>query len=161
MGGWRLGPLLGRGGMGEVYRATHVESGAIAAVKVLLREPKSDPELSERFRREARALARLDHPNVVRLLDVGDGWIAMELLEGTDLAAMLRKRHALQSKDVIKLVNEIAAALEAARRADIVHRDLKPQNVFFESKSERWKVLDFGLSKLVERGSTPAQRPPV
>ncbi len=161
MGAWRLGELLGRGGMGEVYRATNEENGTIAAVKLLLRDPAGDPELLERFRREARALARVDHPNVVRLLDVGDGWIAMELLEGVDLAKLLRKKETLQSKDVLKLVSEVAAALEAARRAGIVHRDLKPQNIFFETRDERWKVLDFGLSKLTERGSTPAQRMPV
>lgn len=153
VGGWQLGELLGRGGMGEVYRALH-DDGRHAAVKILPDDALDEPTLVERFRREAEALRALVHPNVVAVYEVGDDFIAMELLEGTDLAAMLRRRRALPMNEALALVKEVASALEAARSKSIVHRDIKPQNLFWAEASARWKVLDFGLSKLA--GSSQA-----
>ncbi len=148
VGSWRIEGMLGRGGMGEVYAARHVERGERAALKVMSLESREEAELVERFRREAKALARLDHPNVVKLLDVGDGFLAMELLEGHDLAALLRRRRALSNSEVGDLATQVARALAYAREADVVHRDLKPQNVFFVEATRTWKVLDFGISKV-------------
>ena len=147
-GGWKLGAVLGRGGMGEVYEAQSTTSAQTAAVKLLLLDDGMDEELQARFRREAEAMRRLDHPHVVKLLEVGDGFIAMEHLRGQDLAAILRERPQLPPEEVAEMVKQVASALEAARAADVVHRDLKPHNLFFVAAERTWKVLDFGISKL-------------
>jgi eukaryotic-like serine/threonine-protein kinase len=160
VGSWRLGVVLGRGGMGEVYAGVHVTEGSRAAVKLLAEDSARDPELRERFQREAAVLARLEHPNVVRLLDFSDRHIAMELLEGRDLAAVLRERRALSIAEVIDLVTQVASALDTAREAQIVHRDLKPQNIFCcgrENESPTWKVLDFGIARLGPSNATLTQ----
>jgi hypothetical protein len=156
--GWQLGRLLGRGGMGEVYEAVHERDQRHAAVKVLAAHAALDKELVRRFQREAEAMTSLNHPNVVAVEEVGDvlPFIAMELLTGQDLAAILRRRVSLPEAEVLELVTAVAAALEAARTAEIVHRDLKPQNVF-RTDDGTWKVLDFGISKLGGASTTLTQ----
>nr|MDQ3333537.1 serine/threonine protein kinase [Myxococcota bacterium] len=160
IGSFRLGVLIGRGGMGEVYEAQHVSSNAEAAVKLLHRDTLADPTHVQRFIREAQTAAKLDCPNVVRVLEVGTTagevpFLAMERLRGFDLAHQLRRQRKLQLLQAKVFCEEVSAGLEAARVAGIVHRDLKPHNVFFaEQAGERhWKILDFGVSKVGGSGT--------
>jgi serine/threonine-protein kinase len=156
LGSYRLGAVIGRGGMGEVYDAIHVDNGQPAAVKMLLPEVLSRPDYVRRFRREVRIAASLDSPNVVRVLEVGDEsaplpYLAMERLRGEDLAQILRREAKLEPPAIIDMIRQIGRGLRAASDAGIVHRDLKPQNVFLaEGDSQTWKILDFGVSKLVQ-----------
>jgi serine/threonine-protein kinase len=163
----RAGPYvlrdrIGRGAMGEVYSAKHVESAGLAAVKLLLGDMQSDPMLMQRFLREGEAASKLHGPNVVEIFEVGkldDGapYLAMELLRGHDLAWHLRRRGQLSIEEVATLVDEVAAGLEVARVAGVVHRDLKPQNLFLAQQTNStpvWKILDFGVSKLDDSAGT-------
>jgi eukaryotic-like serine/threonine-protein kinase len=156
LGSFRLGKVLGRGAMGEVYEATHVETGEPAAVKVLQIGMLQSSQAIRRFMREAEIAASLSVRHVVRVLEVGGldapiPYIAMERLEGTDLSDHLRQNPRLSLKDTVRMARHVARGLEAAREAGIVHRDLKPANVFYAdvgSGDRVWKVLDFGVSKL-------------
>ena len=161
LGSFKLGVVLGRGGMGEVYEATHVATGEPAAVKMLLPEVLGRPDFVRRFLREVRIAASLDSPHVVRVIEVGDDetaplpYLAMERLYGEDLAQILRREERLLPETVVELVGQVGRGLGVATRAGIVHRDLKPQNLFrCAAEPPVWKILDFGVSKLVERGST-------
>jgi serine/threonine-protein kinase len=162
IGSFRLGLVIGRGGMGEVYEARDVAKGTPAAVKLLLVTHLGDAQYVERFAREARAAAALDSPHVVRILEVGTAaagipYLAMERLEGAELAALLQERRSLSLTEVVELVDEIARGLDAARGAGIVHRDMKPHNVFHARQPDGaslWKILDFGVSKLAETEGT-------
>jgi serine/threonine-protein kinase len=158
-GRYRLGEVVGRGAMGEVYAASHVDSGDRAAVKLLLANTTDEANQKERFLREAEITQRLHVPNVVGVYEVGNldegvPFIAMELLQGHDLAFHLRKKRQLALEDLVVLANQVASGLKAAHDAGIVHRDIKPQNLFLaarEAATPIWKILDFGVSKL--RGS--------
>ena len=157
LGSYKLGAVLGRGGMGEIYEATHVTSGEPAAVKMLLPEVLGLPQYVRRFLREVRIAASLDSPHVVRVLEVGDEsaalpYLAMERLRGEDLAQILRREERLEPARVVELVRQVGRGLAVAATAGIVHRDLKPQNLMFADGV--WKILDFGVSKLVEHGGT-------
>jgi eukaryotic-like serine/threonine-protein kinase len=162
LGGWQLGVLCGRGAMGDVYVATHVDTGERAAVKLLTRDSARDPDAVRRFLREAQIAGSIDVPNVVRVLEVGSDeapvpFIAMELLEGRDLASMLRKRRRLPAGELLEMLRQVAAGLDAAHRAGIVHRDLKPQNLYRIDGPDGeplWKILDFGVSRLVDVDSS-------
>jgi serine/threonine-protein kinase len=154
VGSFRLGILIGRGGMGEVYEAHHAANRGEAAVKLLHPGTLADPTHVQRFLREAQTAARLDCPNVVRVLEVGTTagevpFLAMERLRGFDLAHQLRRQRKLQLLQAKVFCEQAAAGLEAARAAGIVHRDLKPHNVFLaeDAGERRWKILDFGVSK--------------
>jgi hypothetical protein len=154
VGSFRLGVLIGRGGMGEVYEAHSVTDRGEAAVKLLHPGTLSEPTHVQRFIREAETAARLDCAHVVQVLEVGTTageipFLAMERLRGHDLAHQLRRQRRLQLPQALMLAEHVAVGLEAARTAGIVHRDLKPHNVFFaETAGERrWKILDFGVSK--------------
>jgi tRNA A-37 threonylcarbamoyl transferase component Bud32 len=174
LGAYVLGPVIGRGAMGEVYRAQRVDNGAPAAIKLLQRSAWSDEMLLSRFAREARLAASLDTPYVARIFEVGEApmpYIAMELLEGEDLARRLREKPTMPLSEAIELVRHAALALEAAHARGIVHRDVKPQNLFRTLAGDRvvWKLLDFGISKLAsDEGTltgahivgTPAYMPP-
>src|SRR5438105_194655 len=151
----RLGPYeiisqLGAGGMGEVYRARDLRLGREIALKVLPPEMSSSPERLARFEREARAVAGLNHPNIVTLFSVEDDggirFLTMELVEGQSLDQVLAPR-GLPIPRVIELGIGLADALAAAHEKGVVHRDLKPANVVL-TKDGRVKVLDFGLAKL-------------
>ncbi len=162
LGNFRLGDVIGRGAMGEVYEATQVVTKESAAVKVLLDHVLAQPEHVRRFHREARIAASLHVPNVVRVLAVSDEdaaipYIAMERLEGQDLADWLREHRRMSLKKTIDLVRQVGLGLEAARAAGIVHRDLKPRNLFLakdDKGGERWKILDFGVSKITDEEGT-------
>src|SRR5438876_290924 len=139
--GTRLGPyelrgLLGEGGMGIVYRAHDTRLGREVAIKI------SAEEFGERFEREARAIAALNHPNICTLHDVGPNYLVMELVDGENLAARL-KRGKLPIEQVVRFGAQIAAALADAHAQGIIHRDLKPANIMLTKSGV--KVLDFGL----------------
>jgi eukaryotic-like serine/threonine-protein kinase len=149
IGSFKLGLLIGRGGMGEVYEAQGPTGEA--AVKLLHAGTMSDPTHLTRFVREAQTAAKLDTPHVVRVLEVGTTageipFLAMERLRGHDLAHQLRKQRRIQLGEARTLALHVSQGLEAAREAGIVHRDLKPHNVFL-GQDGRWKILDFGVSK--------------
>ena len=158
VGSYRLGVLIGRGGMGEVYQGNHTTTDQEAAVKLLHQGTLNDATQVQRFIREAETVSKLDAPNVVRVLEVGTTggevpFLAMERLRGYDLANQLRRQRRLQLPLAKLLATQVAAGLEAARIAGIVHRDLKPHNVFFAQPAEVWKILDFGVSKVGGTGT--------
>ncbi|MEO7794130.1 MAG: serine/threonine-protein kinase [Thermoanaerobaculia bacterium] len=159
LGAWRLGEKLGAGGMGEVWAAERIEGGFTqrAAVK-LVRSGLSSAEIQERFRRERQVLARLSHSAIARLLDGGvspDGrpWFAMERVDGIPITDFARRR-ALTLPQRLRLLVEVARAVDAAHRSLVVHRDLKPSNILVTANGEP-KLLDFGLAKLLEREDDP------
>jgi eukaryotic-like serine/threonine-protein kinase len=143
--------VLGRGGMGAVYRARDQLLERVVAVKVLPAEYADDPLLVERFEREARAAARLNHPSIVAVYDTGrDGtvrYIVMECVPGQSLAQLLNQRGALPVAEAVGIAAQVADALGVAHAAGIVHRDIKPGNVMVEP-SGQCKVLDFGIARL-------------
>jgi serine/threonine-protein kinase len=157
LGSYRLGEVIGRGGMGEVYRGAHTNGGPPAAVKVL-RSGNPDENRAVRFLREAELTAALESHNVVRVLEFGDGrnglpYIAMELLVGRDLATVLRDRPRMPAQEVCELIAQIASGLDAAARAGIIHRDIKPRNLFLHQPDHGppiWKILDFGMARLAD-----------
>jgi len=158
--GWKLGDVLGRGGMGEVYAATKGEERA--AIKLLHPVILSDPSHVKRFEREAELAQKVASPNVARVIGTGTGpagvpYVAMELLTGKDLAWHLRQTPRMKLSNVVELVAHAARALAAIREAGIVHRDLKPQNLVLEESPRAWKVLDFGVSRLEASGHTLTQ----
>src|SRR5579871_5911735 len=141
--GASLGPYiiqgeLGQGGMGEVFRAVDTRLGRTVAVKVL------HDKFSDRFEREARAVAALNHPHICTLHDVGPDYLVMEFLEGETLAQRL-KRGKLSMEETLRYGEQIASALAEAHGKSIVHRDLKPANIMLVNSGV--KVLDFGLAK--------------
>jgi tRNA A-37 threonylcarbamoyl transferase component Bud32 len=173
LGGFVLGGILGRGAMGEVYDATHVETGQPAAVKVLNHRALSEPDQVRRFMREARTASSIDSPHVCRVLEIGGldaelPFIAMERLEGSDLAERLRVRSRLPLREVVKLVSAVADGLERAHALGIVHRDVNPRNLFMAASGGEgpvWKILDFGVSSVAgqetsEVVGTPAYMSP-
>ncbi|ACY18287.1 serine/threonine protein kinase [Haliangium ochraceum DSM 14365] len=159
MGSFRLGVLIGNGAMGEVYEAAHHETGALAAVKLLHRHLLLGQRQVQRFLREAEFAVKLCSPHVVRVLEYGRDteeapYLAMERLDGVNLAEYLRARERLSLPEVVTLVEHIATGLEAAWQAGIIHRDIKPQNVFRADASAArpcWKIVDFGVSKMAEQ----------
>jgi len=149
LGAYEIVALLGRGGMGEVYKGRDTRLNRFVAIKVLSERVANDIELKHRFEREAQTLASLSHPHICPVFDVGqlDGvdYIVMEFLEGQTLAERLEKG-ALPLDQVLKIAIEIADALDKAHHQGIVHRDLKPGNVMLMKHGA--KLLDFGLAKL-------------
>ncbi|MEO8901531.1 MAG: serine/threonine-protein kinase [Polyangiaceae bacterium] len=161
---YRLISLLGRGGMGEVWRAEHLGLRAPVAIKLMNPEIASNPEALARFNREAQAAASLRSPHVVQVLDHGldpilqAPFIAMELMEGESLAGRLERTGRLSSADTARIVTHIARALARSHDAGIVHRDLKPDNVFLvrSDDEEIAKVLDFGIAKANTQALDPS-----
>ena len=146
---YEITALLGKGGMGEVYRALDTKLGRDVALKILPRELSGDPERAARFEREARTLASLQHPNIASIYgyeeDDGVRFLAMELVEGEDLAQRLL-RGRLSVDEALRMAQQIAVGLEAAHEKNIVHRDLKPANVKVDPDGVV-KILDFGLAR--------------
>jgi serine/threonine protein kinase len=154
-GKYRLEEPLGGGGMGTVYRATHLLIERQVAIKVLSQRFVGDQTAQERFRREARAAGRMHHPNAVTVNDFGtteDGWlyIVMELLEGRTLRDLLAREAPLDPARAVSFMLQACAAVGAAHDANLIHRDLKPANIFIEQRPDLpaiAKVLDFGVAK--------------
>jgi hypothetical protein len=174
-GSFRLAEVIGHGGMGEVYRAEHSTLATPAAVKVLHPHLCHDENLLQRFLREAQLSASLDSPYIVRVLDAGQvaqgQFIAMELLEGQDLATYLHLEGLLSLSELLELAQQVGEGLDAAAAADIVHRDIKPQNLFLvgiEAVDARaateenpaplhCKILDFGVARAMSGDVTLTQ----
>jgi len=167
LGGYTVLDLVGRGGMGEVYRARDTRLKRDVAIKVLPRAFAADRERLRRFEQEARSAAALNHPNIISVHDMGtaDGspYIVSELLEGQSLREVLRK-WPIPARKVLDYAIQAARGLAAAHDIGIVHRDLKPENLFI-TKDGRLKILDFGLAKLTRSegvgsvGSRPESAP--
>jgi eukaryotic-like serine/threonine-protein kinase len=156
---YRLGDPIATGGMGTVYRAVDQVLGRQVAVKVLKRELAEDPTFVERFRREARAAARLSHPNVAGVYDYGElddqAFIVMELVEGETLAARIARAGPLPWPDAFAIGEQVARALAAAHAHGLVHRDVKPANVLLGQAAGRRggelvKVTDFGIAQAAQ-----------
>lgn len=143
--------LLGRGGMGAVYKARQRKLDRYVALKVLPLEAGRDPHFAERFAREGKALARLNHPNIVAVHDSGQAgeyfYFIMEYVDGTNLRQMMRSGR-LSPKEALTIVPKICDALQYAHEEGVVHRDIKPENVLVDKKG-RVKIADFGLAKLL------------
>jgi len=164
VGGHRLGGVIGRGAMAEVYEASRIDGGEPAAVKLLHASVLDQPRAVARFLREARAAAAVRSAHVVRVVAASDPdapvpFLVMERLHGRTLAQLLRERPTLPLAEVVELVRQVGDAADQAREAGVVHRDLKPQNLFLAERDGRgsWKVLDFGVSALAEGSGTLTQ----
>jgi serine/threonine protein kinase len=142
LGSYDILALVGRGGMGEVYRAHDARLGRDVAIKVLPKELAADPDRLRRFEHEARAIAALNHPHICQIHDVGPGYIVLEYIDGLPLCGPL------PPVDAVRLALQIADALHVAHQKGILHRDLKPANILVTSDG-RAKVLDFGLAKIM------------
>jgi serine/threonine protein kinase/ketosteroid isomerase-like protein len=159
---YRLDRLLGRGGMGAVYSGTHVELERPVAVKMLLPDSVSDPQALERFRREARAAARLNHPNVANTYDYGaladgEAYLIMELLDGQTLREYLNSEGSLPLKWAVEIARQVGDGIGAAHHSEIIHRDLKPSNIILtrDHRGElQAKVVDFGIARILEQTTT-------
>jgi len=157
VGAYELGKLLGAGGTGYVYRATTPgkgKRGRAVALKVLTAELARDPDAVARFEREAAAVQRLDHPNLIRILDIGRArglhFIAMELVSGPPFRRVIRERD--EPRRVIAILAQVADGLTHAHARGIVHRDVKPDNVLV-SRAGRARVADFGLARVADAPS--------
>jgi serine/threonine protein kinase len=158
---YRLERLLGRGGMGAVYLATHLGTGRYVALKLITPQFMRNEEFVERFKREARAAGRLRHPNVVDVTDFGFAeagddpvaYLVMEYLDGCTLGDVLAEEERLPLDWVVDILEQVCSAVHEAHQQGIVHRDLKPDNIWLEPNQlggYRVKVLDFGIAKLAE-----------
>ncbi|MBO6933591.1 MAG: serine/threonine protein kinase [Deltaproteobacteria bacterium] len=160
-GTWRVDRLLGAGGMGQVYEATHTRTGRRYALKTLPPSTRLAPTAIERFEREARAASALGHPGICPVHDFdqtddGLAYLVMELLEGETLEDRLRTRGALEWAEARTIAVQVADALAAAHAAGLLHRDVKPANVFLRRgpEGERAVLLDFGLVKPLDDAAT-------
>jgi len=155
LGGYQIVEEIGKGGMGSVYRAKQLALGRVVALKRLSTE-LTDEQFIMRFLTEARAAAKLSHPNVVQVYDVGRErgvhYIAMEYVEGRSLEARIKTDGAIEPREAVEIGIDVAKALACARMSNIVHRDIKPDNVLL-SNAGQVKVADFGLAKVIDEPS--------
>ncbi len=169
---YRLDRLLGRGGMGAVYLATHLGTERPVALKIITPQLMKNDEFVERFKREARAAGRLRHPNVVDVTDFGFAhvgtervaYLVMEYLDGCALSDVLAEEERLPLDWVVDILEQVCSAVDEAHQQGIVHRDLKPDNIWLEPNrlgGYRVKVLDFGIAKLGEPTNPIAITPPL
>ncbi|HEV2916080.1 MAG TPA: protein kinase [Pyrinomonadaceae bacterium] len=159
---YKLDRLLGRGGMGAVYSGTHIDLDRPVAIKLLLPDFISDTAALERFRREARAAARLNHPNVADTYDYGalpegGAYIIMELVDGQTLREYMNAMGALPLEEAVLIARQVCDGMDVAHASGIVHRDLKPSNIVLRRDHQgqlQAKVVDFGVAKLKEQSTT-------
>jgi serine/threonine protein kinase len=158
--------LLGQGGMGEVYLAEQLRVGRrLVALKVLNRACSENPELKKRFENEASSAGRIRHRNVVtvyesRATNDGQLYVAMEYVEGVDLGHVIEQRGPLPIEEIVEIVRQTAAGLNAAHKLGIVHRDIKPGNIMLTREDDSGllvKVLDFGIARLSEGDAASSQ----
>jgi serine/threonine protein kinase len=159
IGRYQVIERIGRGAMGVVYRARDEAMGRDVALKVLMADLEDDPEIRTRFHREAEAAARLSHPNIITIFDVGeDGdrfFIVMELLRGATLKDFLKQPDGARIERKIDLMIQLCAGLGAAHNASIYHRDIKPGNIFVRADG-LLKILDFGVARVASSSMTAA-----
>jgi len=166
-GKFRIEAMVGRGAMGCVYRATQLNLKKTVAIKVLNPSRPADGAYAARFKREAKAASRMDHPNSMRVIDFGEDeggilYIAMEFLQGRDLLHVLREEYPLSRDRIVSILSQTLAALAVAHEMGVIHRDLKPENIMLlaskddEGKAtEIVKVCDFGIAKIIEPDVDP------
>src|SRR5579871_1500676 len=169
-GRYRIIALLGRGGMGEVYRADDLTLGQAVAIKFLPEEATRDEGMRERFRNEVRIARRVSHPNVCRVYDVGEiegqTFFTMEYIDGEDLASLLRRIGRLPQDKALEIARQLCAGLAAAHTKGVLHRDLKPANIMLDGRGQV-VITDFGLAGIADdirgnevRSGTPAYMAP-
>jgi serine/threonine-protein kinase len=151
--GYRIDAVAGEGGMGRVYRATQVALGRPVALKLIVPDLAGEADFRARFERESQLSASIDHPNVIPVYEAGEAdgrlFIAMRWVEGTDLRSLISREERLEPERVVAIVEQVAAALDAAHGAGLVHRDVKPANVMLTATHgrEHAYLTDFGLTK--------------
>ncbi|HYB53303.1 MAG TPA: serine/threonine-protein kinase, partial [Thermoanaerobaculia bacterium] len=157
---YRIIGLLGRGGMGEVYRADDLKLGQPVALKFLPDRLSSDRALLDRFFAEVRTSRSVAHPNVCRVYDIGEvegrHFISMEYVDGEDLASLLRRIGRLPQDKALELSRQLCAGLSAAHERGVLHRDLKPANVMVDGRG-RARIMDFGLAVAASESGTEAE----
>jgi serine/threonine-protein kinase len=169
-GRYRILGLLGRGGMGEVYRATDLALGQVVALKFLPEEASRNPRLLERFHGEVRVARLVSHPNVCRVFDIGEiegtPFISIEYVDGEDLAGLLTRIGRLPGDKALQAARQLCAGLAAAHDRGVIHRDLKPQNIMINKRGDV-VIMDFGLAAISDqlsgaevRNGTPAYMAP-
>ena len=155
-GGYRIEGIAGQGGMGVVYRATQLALDRSVALKLITPEFANDPEFRDRFKRESKLAASIEHPNVIPVYEAGEQngtlFLAMRYVEGTDLKSVLTREGRLEPLRTARFVAQIAAALDAAHAAGLVHRDVKPANVLVAGEDHVY-LTDFGLTKRASSAS--------
>ena len=163
---YELADIIGRGGFGTVWRARQLNMDRDVAVKVLPAQFMSLKDVVERFKREARLASRLRHPNTITLHDYGQHdsllYIVMELLQGEDLADVLKSEGRLPPERILHIARQVLKSLAEAHSQNIVHRDLKPENIFLSvmgDDRDHVKVVDFGIAKLLQPTSADAEEP--
>jgi serine/threonine-protein kinase len=159
---YRISRLIGIGGMGAIYEATHVSAGKRVAIKMMSRELAAHPEALARFHREVKVTTALAHPHIVDVFDfgsaqTGEPYLVMEYLEGEDLEQSLERDGRVPLRAAAEIINQVASALAVAHQEGVVHRDLKPGNVFLTNRADGGifvKVVDFGISKVLKAATT-------
>jgi serine/threonine protein kinase len=164
LAGYRIARFIDRGGMGAVYEAVQLSLDRRVALKFISRRLGDDERFHERFRREARSGAAIEHPNILPVYEAGelpDGslFLAMRIVDGPDLRALLRERGPLDVSDTVMIMKQVGDALDAAHQRGVVHRDVKPANVLLEAHERGWHAFlaDFGLAKPNEHAGEHTQ----
>ena len=157
--GYRIEALLGRGGMSVVYLAEHMRLGRKVALKLLSSVLSEDEGFRDRFVRESRRAAELDHPNIVPIYDAGEAdgqlYIAMRYIQGCDLKTLIAREQRLSTGRALYILEQVASALDTAHDHDLIHRDVKPANILIAEPSEMVYLADFGVVKhTASRGLT-------
>jgi serine/threonine protein kinase len=152
LGAYRIDAIAGQGGMGVVYRATQLGLDRVVALKVIAAEFAGNVDFRNRFKSEAQLAASIDHPNVVPIYETGEAdgvlYLAMRYVEGTDLRSLVDEAQGLGAERAVRIIWQVAGALDAAHRRGLVHRDVKPPNVLIAAEGEEHAYLtDFGLTK--------------
>src|SRR4051794_16543339 len=158
LGGYRILALAGQGGMGVVYRATQIELGRTVALKLIAPKYADDEHFRERFKRESRLAASIDHPNVIPVYEAGETngalFISMRWVEGPDLRTMIKRGGGVEPRQAARITEQVGAALDAAHDHGLVHRDVKPANVLVAAgRAEHVYLTDFGLVKRTKTDS--------
>src|SRR4051794_14327761 len=153
IGNYDLLEKIAEGGMGAIYKGRHRQTGQLVAIKIMPAHMASNPVLLKRFEQEFRAASKLDHPNIVRALDYGDGgaspYLVMEFVEGESLGQQLERDGRMQETDAIKVIAQVAQGLHRAHKQGLIHRDVKPDNILIRTDGVA-KLADLGLVKEAE-----------